>query len=185
MHERRFQGEIDRLRLPQRLALLEVPRVVNLCLEDIEVHRMLDVGTGSGIFAEAFSKKKISVTGIDPNPEMLQTAKSFVPAGKFQQGIVEKIPFKDKLFDFVFLGHVLHESDDLVKALSECKRCAKQRVAVLEWPYKEEENGPPLEHRLTTERILDTAKQIGFLKVETIQLQHMVFFRFNIKLTGH
>jgi ubiquinone/menaquinone biosynthesis C-methylase UbiE len=177
MHERRFHGEIERLRTLHRIALLEVDRVVDLCLEDIQVVSILDVGTGSGIFAEAFSKRGMNVTGIDPNPQMLKAAKDFIPAGKFRQGIIEKIPFNDKSFDLVFLGHVLHESDELVKALSESKRVAKQKVCVLEWPYKQEESGPPLEHRLTTEEIITAAKQVGFSSVETIQLQHMVLFR--------
>jgi ubiquinone/menaquinone biosynthesis C-methylase UbiE len=143
MHERRFNGEIERLRAPQRLALLEVDRVVNLCLEGIHVNSVLDVGTGSGIFAEAFSNKGKSVTGIDPNPEMLKAAKEFVPTGTLLLGTVEEIPLEDKSFDLVFLGHVLHESDDSIKALSESKRVAKKIICILEWPYKQEESGHP------------------------------------------
>jgi ubiquinone/menaquinone biosynthesis C-methylase UbiE len=180
MHERRFSGEIDRLRAPERLALLEVDRVVDLCLEGIHAVDVLDIGTGTGIFAEAFSKRGMKVTGIDPNPEMLRVAKEFVPTGIFLDGIVEEIPLKNNSCDIVYLGHVLHESGDIIKALSESKRVARQHVCILEWPYKQEEGGPPLEHRLKTEEILAAAKQVGFSSVETIQLQHMVFFRFTV-----
>jgi ubiquinone/menaquinone biosynthesis C-methylase UbiE len=180
MHERRFHGEMERLRTPQRLALLEVDRVVDFCLEEIQVKNLLDVGTGSGIFAEAFSKKGIHVTGIDPNPEMLSAAKAFAPAGTFLLGAVEEIPLKDNSMDIVFLGHVLHESDNIIKALSESKRVAKQKVCILEWPYREEESGPPLEHRLKTEDILAAAATVGFSHKETIQLHHMVLFRLTV-----
>ena len=180
MHERRFNGEVERLRAPQRVALLESDKVVNLCLEGIRVHNMLDVGTGSGIFAEAFARKDIIVSGIDPNPEMIKAAKTFVPAGNFQQGIIEEMPFKDKSFDLVFLGHVLHESDNLTKALSESKRCAKHRVVVLEWPYKQEEIGPPLGHRLKTKEVLRAGEGVGFSSQEAIQLNPMVMFRFTV-----
>jgi ubiquinone/menaquinone biosynthesis C-methylase UbiE len=180
MHERRYHGEIERLREEHRVGLLEVSRVVDLCLEGIQVNSVLDVGTGSGIFAEAFSKRGRNVTGIDPKPEMLKAAKEFVPTGTFIQGTIEGIPLKDKSFDLVFLGHVLHESDDLTKALSESKRVAKLKVCILEWPYKQEENGPPLEHRLKAEEILTAAKQGGFSPLETIQLHHMVLFRFTV-----
>jgi len=105
MHERRFNGEVERLRAPQRLALLEVDRVVDLCLKSIKAKNVLDVGTGSGIFAEAFSKRGMNVTGIDPNPEMLKAAKEFAPVGTFLQGTVEEIPLDDKSFDIIFLGH--------------------------------------------------------------------------------
>jgi ubiquinone/menaquinone biosynthesis C-methylase UbiE len=180
MHERRYNGEIERLRAPQRLALLEVDRVVDLCLEGIQATNVLDVGIGSGIFAEAFSKRGMNVTGIDPNPEMLKAAKEFVPTGTFLEGIVEEIPLKDNSIDIVYLGHVLHESGDIIKALSESKRVAKQKVCILEWPYKQEEGGPPLEHRLKIDEILAAAKQVGFSSMETIQLQHMVLFRLAI-----
>ena len=180
MHERRFHGEVERLRAPQRLALLEVDRVVGLCLEDTQIMNVLDVGTGSGIFAEAFLKKGLDIAGIDPNPDMLKVVNEFIPDGTFLPGTIENIPFHNKSFDLVFLGHVLHESDDILKALSESKRVSKQKVCILEWPYMEEESGPALEHRLKTEEILSVAKQIGFSSVETIQLQHMVFFRFTI-----
>jgi ubiquinone/menaquinone biosynthesis C-methylase UbiE len=180
MHERRYAADIERLRSPHRVEMLEVDRVVDLCLEGREATDVLDVGTGSGIFAEAFSKKGMKVTGIDPNSEMLQTAKEYVPNGIFISGTVEEIPLKDKSFDVVFLGHVLHESDDLMKALSESKRIAKQKVCILEWPYKQEENGPPLEHRLKTEDILAAAATIGFTQMETIQLHYMVLFLFAV-----
>ncbi|RPI05242.1 MAG: class I SAM-dependent methyltransferase [Ignavibacteriae bacterium] len=180
MHEKRYIAEIERLRLPQRIALLEIERVADLALDGIEVQNVLDIGTGSGIFAEAFSKIGLAVTGIDPNPDMLQAAQAFAPDAIFQQGTVEEIPFAPRSFDLVFLGHVLHESDDIIKALAESKRCAKHRVIVLEWPYRQEQDGPPLEHRLKTEDILSAARTIGFSRIETIPLHHMVLFRFTI-----
>jgi ubiquinone/menaquinone biosynthesis C-methylase UbiE len=176
MHERRYSSGIENLRSPERVKILEVERVAGLALAGIKATNMLDVGTGSGIFAEAFSKRGLSVYGIDPNPEMLKAAQNFVPQGTFRQGIVEKIPFEDKAFDIVFLGTVLHESDDLAKALSECGRCARQRVAILEWPYKQEESGPPLEHRLRISDVIEESDEAGFVDAETLQLQHMVLF---------
>jgi ubiquinone/menaquinone biosynthesis C-methylase UbiE len=167
-------AEIEKLRTPKRMELLEVDRVVDLCLEGIQVANVLDVGTGSGIFAEAFFTRGKSTTGIDPNPEMLKAAKEILPTGTFLQGTVEKIPLKDKSFDLVFLGHVLHESDNILQALTETKRVAKQKVCVLEWPYTQEEQGPPLEHRLRTEEILKAAKQAGFSSDETFQMQQMI-----------
>jgi ubiquinone/menaquinone biosynthesis C-methylase UbiE len=80
----------------------------------------------------------------------------------------------------VFLGHVLHESDNIDKALSETIRVAKQRVCILEWPYKQEESGPPLEHRLQIEEVVTAATQAGFSQVESIPLQHMVLFRLSV-----
>ena len=85
MHERRYTAEVDRLRSPQRIELMEVERVADLAIEGIEITNVLDVGTGSGIFAEAFAKRGCSVTGIDPNPAMLQAAQEFVKVEHFEK----------------------------------------------------------------------------------------------------
>ena len=176
-HERRFQGEADRLRAPDRLARMEVPRVAALSTAGIVVESALDIGTGTGVFAEAFVAQGIAVTGIDVNADLLEVARQTVPAAQFKQAPVEKIPFTDQSFDLVFLGHVLHEADDPLAALKEARRVARSRVAILEWPYRQEEKGPPLEHRLRPEIVVDLAARAGFQNVETIHLEHMDFYR--------
>jgi ubiquinone/menaquinone biosynthesis C-methylase UbiE len=180
MHERRYNAEVERLRSPQRVQLLEVERVVDLALAGIDAENVLDLGTGSGIFAEAFAKRGLQVAGIDVSPTMLKAAQEFTPQATFHLGAVESIPAGDSSFDLVFLGHVLHESDDLSQALKESRRCAKHRVCILEWPYRQEKDGPPLEHRLKVEDVLAQGAQAGFTRIETIQLNHMVLFRCTI-----
>ncbi|TSA15455.1 class I SAM-dependent methyltransferase [bacterium] len=180
MHERRFQAEIERLRLPERIERLEVERVISLSLEGGRVKSILDVGTGSGIFAEGFAKKIATVVGIDANPEMIKVSKGLVPNAIFQLATAESIPFEDKSFDLVFLGLVLHEADDAQKALSESKRCAKRSVVVLEWPYKQEEMGPPLAHRLKSEDIVAMAKIVGFKAITIIPLKDLLLYQFHV-----
>ncbi len=176
-HDRRFQGQADRLRAPDRLARMEVPHVAALSTEGITVDSVLDVGTGTGVFAEVFAAQGLVVTGIDVNAELLEVARQIVPTAHFKQTPVEKIPFADRSFDLVFLGHVLHEADDPLAALKEARRVAHSRVAILEWPYRQEEKGPPLEHRLKPEFVTNLAQQAGFHDVETIHLEYMDFYR--------
>ncbi len=178
MHERRFNREIERLRDPERVARLEVQRVVDLSLENLGgIRTVLDVGTGSGLFAENFSAHGLAVTGIDANSEMLPAARQHVPAGTFWEGVAEKLPFEDGAFDLVFMGLLLHETDDARAALSEARRVASKRVAILEWPDEEQSFGPPREHRLSYEKVASLARQAGFKKVEHIRLEHMVLYR--------
>ena len=176
MHERRFHGNIGRLRSPDRLELLEVDRVVELCLVTFPARNMLDVGTGTGIFAEAFAEHGLKVSGIDANPDMLESAQAFVPEGHFQIAPAEAIPFQDASFDLVFLGHVLHEADDPLAALREARRVARQAVAVLEWPYQEDAHGPQLAHRLKPEAIYALAEQSGFQHIDFHMLTHMSLY---------
>ncbi len=178
MHERRFNREIERLRDPERIARLEVERVSNLALEDLKgVRTVLDVGTGSGLFAEQFAAKGLQVTGLDANPEMLPAAQQHVPSGAFHEGVAEKLPFSDGSFDLVFMGLLLHETDDILAALREAHRVALKRLAILEWPDEEQAFGPPREHRLSYEKISSLAGEAGFKKVKQIRLENLSLYR--------
>jgi ubiquinone/menaquinone biosynthesis C-methylase UbiE len=177
---KQFRSAIEKLRSPKRLERLEVERAVKLCLDGIKVESMLDVGTGSGVFAEAFMPMVDEITGIDTNPEMIAVAKEYAPTAKFQEGAAESMPLADDEVDLVFLGHVLHESDEPLTVLLEAKRCAKKRVGVLEWPYQEEKKGPSIEERIKPDEIIEMAQKVGFQDIEEIQLSHMVLYRFDV-----
>jgi len=177
MHERRFNRDIARLRDPERIARLEVKRVAGLAVGNLEqVQSVLDVGTGSGVFAEQFAAQGLQVTGLDANTEMLPVARQYVPSGKFQKGEAEKLPFTDGSFDLVFMGLLLHETDDTLAALSEAHRVARKRLAILEWPDEEQPFGPPREHRLPLEKITLLAQQAGFNQVNPVRLETLVLY---------
>jgi ubiquinone/menaquinone biosynthesis C-methylase UbiE len=143
----------------------------------LTIKNALDIGTGTGVFAEAFAALGIEVTGIDVNTDLLALARQYVPTTQFEEAPAEMILFGDQAFDLVFLGHVLHEVDNQLGALQEARRVARQRVTILEWPYRQEEKGPPLEHRLKPEVVSDLATEAGFQRVETIHLEHKDFYR--------
>lgn len=180
MHEKRFNREIERLRDPERVERLEVDRVVKLILENQDkIKTVLDVGCGSGLFAEAFASRGLEITGIDVNPEMIPAAKQFVPNGTFKEGIAESLPFQDGTFELVFMGLLLHETDDTLAALREAKRVATQRVAILEWPDEEQPFGPPREHRLSFEKISSLAEQVGLHNVKQTRLNNLMLYQFD------
>jgi ubiquinone/menaquinone biosynthesis C-methylase UbiE len=177
MHERRFNREIERLRDPDRIARLEVDRVVTLALQNLTGARtVLDVGTGSGVFAEQFAARGLSVTGLDANPDMLPAARQYVPAGTFHEGVAEKLPFPDQAFDLVFMGLLLHEVDELQMALTEAYRVSTHRLAVLEWPDEDQSFGPPRAHRLAQEKIAALAQQVGFTQFAALRLENLVLY---------
>jgi ubiquinone/menaquinone biosynthesis C-methylase UbiE len=180
MNERVFSRDAARLRDKTRTEMLEIDRVASLSVEHLKVSSALDVGTGTALFAEAFAKKGLTVAGIDIKDNMVNEAKRLLPEGDFRIGSAENIPYENGSFDLVFLGHVLHETDDTAKALMEAHRVARKRVVVLEWPYVEGKMGPPLAHRLRPDKVRDSATSAGFKKVEDITLKHMVLYRMDI-----
>ena len=178
MHEKRFHRDLSTLRDPQRVSRLEVPRVVNLSLEDLaNPASVLDIGAGTGLFSQEFAGHGLAVSGLDANPRALELAREFVPSGQFREGIAESLPFAENEFDLVFMGLVLHETDDLLKALQEARRVIKQRLAILEWPYEANEFGPPLKHRVSPEQIKFLGQKAGFKSIEQIALNELALYR--------
>src|SRR5450756_2266655 len=104
---------------------------------------------------------------------MLPAAQQYVPTGTFREGIAEKLPFPDGSFDLVFMGLLLHETDDILAALKEAQRVALKRLAILEWPDEEQTFGPPRGDRLSYEKITSFAKQAGFKEVRQIRLENL------------
>jgi ubiquinone/menaquinone biosynthesis C-methylase UbiE len=177
MHEKRFSGDIDRLRSAERVERLEVERVIQLCLEGGSFKGVLDVGTGSGLFAEGYSRGNLDVTGIDANYEMLPAARGYIHLGKFLQAIAEALPFTSKSFDLAFYGLVLHEMDDPLRALQAARHVSRKRVCLLEWPYREQPFGPPMEDRFSPARLKELFKEAGFARWERIGLKNTDLYR--------
>lgn len=63
--------------------------------------RLLDVGCGTGHFTRRFAQLGLQVTGIDPDPAMLEYAKSQNQDIDYQLGSAEALIFADASFDHV------------------------------------------------------------------------------------
>jgi ubiquinone/menaquinone biosynthesis C-methylase UbiE len=169
----------DRLRNPERLLRLEIDRVVGLCLQDLGIRSVLDVGTGTGVFAEAFSAKGLAVTGVDIQESMLEGARLHAPGARFLQAPAENLPFDEGAFDLVFMGLVLHETENAAGTMGEAFRVCLRWTAVLEWPYAEQPFGPPVSDRLEENTVREFGKKAGFSSVRTVPLVQLVLYVFD------
>lgn len=84
---------------------------------------LLDVGCGTGIFAEEFNCIKI---GVDPAINLLNQGKNAF----YIQACAENLPFKGTSFDFVISVTAIHNFKDIRKGLEEIKRVSKKDVAL-------------------------------------------------------
>jgi ubiquinone/menaquinone biosynthesis C-methylase UbiE len=175
-HEDRIFRDVARLRDPHRLALLETERVVSWSLQGHQINRVLDIGTGTGVFAEVFVRHGLKVTGIDIQEPMLESARRFVPKAHFQLADSEALPFGDDSFDLCFLGLVLHEAEHPLRTLQEAHRVCAVRTAVLEWPAAEQDFGPPLKDRLSSDEVLRLAKSSGFFEIKSIPMKDFALY---------
>ncbi len=90
---------------------------------------VLDVGCGGGILAEEFARAGFEVTGIDPAPETIETARAHAAGSgmtiAYQTGSGEDLPFAAASFDVVACCDVLEHVEDLDRVIGEAARVLK------------------------------------------------------------
>jgi len=173
---KRFEEKIAKLRRPERIEQLEVSRVIDLILKTRSNDKLLDIGTGSALFAESFFKKGLRVTGVDSDPDMVVAARHYVPQIELLIAMAENLPFKTNAFGISFMGMVLHETHDPIAALTEAKRVTRKLVAVLEWPPPSDSNPPPRALRFSPNELANMTRKVGFRNIMIHPLTKMILY---------
>jgi SAM-dependent methyltransferase len=62
---------------------------------------LLDAGSGTGYFTRRFTETGLRVTGLEPDPKMLDYARHKHPDIPFVRGDLTTLPFRGQSFDFV------------------------------------------------------------------------------------
>ncbi|MEE9150380.1 MAG: class I SAM-dependent methyltransferase [Thermoplasmata archaeon] len=107
--------------LPKQ-TMKEVIEVMTDVLKDCR--KVLEIGIGTGRFAEPLQRKGVEVVGIDISRPMLNKAQ-LKGLDRLIMGDACSLPFKDSSFDSIISVHVLHLIENCNKALSEIKRVGK------------------------------------------------------------
>jgi len=87
--------------------------------------RALDVGCGEGRFCRMLTAAGIHATGIDPTPQLLETARRRDPAGDYRPGRAEQLEFDAASFDLVVSYLTLVDIVDFRTAIGEMTRVLK------------------------------------------------------------
>jgi SAM-dependent methyltransferase len=110
--------------------------VVRLACPTIAGRQVLDIGCGEGRFAGELARAGAIVTGIDPNPDAIVSARGAVAAARFEMGGAARLPFSDGSFDLAVIQNALHHvpEAEMSAALREAMRCLKPdgRLVVIE-----------------------------------------------------
>lgn len=89
------------------------------------VKTILDVGCGTGISSDYFSKKGFVVKGIDPAKELIANNTNCAKLSDLVVAPAENIPFDESQFDMVISFTAIQNFSDLQKGLDEIKRVGK------------------------------------------------------------
>ena len=89
---------------------------------------LLDVGCGTGHFSRRFAAAGLRVTGLDPDPAMLEYARGAGGGVEYLRGTATGLPFPDEAYDFVTAVTSLCFVSEASRALLEMWRVARHAV---------------------------------------------------------
>jgi ubiquinone/menaquinone biosynthesis C-methylase UbiE len=125
-------GTYDRVHAPR---FAEPARDLVAAADVEEGQRVLDVGTGTGVLAEAARERGARVVGVDRSTAMLQRGRISRPDLVLVGGEAIDLPFRDRAFDTVLGNFVLAHFAKVETALFDLKRVLKPegRVGFTTW----------------------------------------------------
>ena len=91
---------------------------------------LLDVGCGTGYFSRRFRQSGLRVTGLDPDPLMLEYARRQSADIEHHQGLMENLPYASNSFDYVSAVTSLCFVNALEQAVQEMWRVATKGVVL-------------------------------------------------------
>lgn len=169
-----------RFRRPERLASLRVPEVIERVVS-LQMSAALDVGTGTGVWAEALAKAGIpTVYALDHAAAMLDEVRRQAPAVVPIQAEADQTGLEDASVDLVFAGFVLHETPDPAAALREWRRVARRRVAVIEWRKSEGDKGSPGHRRFRLDQVTRMGNEAGLGEPGVWDAEEWLLYRWEL-----
>jgi SAM-dependent methyltransferase len=101
---------------------------------------LLDIGCGSGLFANQAAATGAVVSGLDATASLIEEAKKRAPGLRFYVGEMEELPFEAGAFDIVTGFNSFQYAASVPAALTEAKRVLRPggRLVVMIWGNKED-----------------------------------------------
>lgn len=133
---------------------------------------MADIGCGIGYFsvpAAEIAGSSSKIFALDITIEMLdEVEKRAKEAGvsNIRNIIVDEYDLKleDQAVEFALMSNVLHEIEDKKRYVSEICRILQSggKLAIIEWEKIKGESGPPIEHRISYDEVVELLSENGF-----------------------
>jgi len=167
---------IDRLNNPKRLEILDLQKVISHFMLEGSI-ALVDIGTGGGIFAEAFLKLLPGARcyALDIRNEAIEWIKAnreTYKEGRLIPQLMEesRTSLEDNTADFVFMITLHHELAEPIELMKECRRILKPggKLLIADWRKNDTESGgAPLHHRIEPELAISHLEAAGFEDIAT------------------
>ncbi len=142
-----------------------------------------DIGCGPGYFTIPLAQKVKKVLAVDVKEQMLNICKKRADDInlhniEYLQSNGKLINYQFNFFDKILIANVLHEFDDRQKALMEMNRLLRTNgyVFVIDWKYEDINSGPPLEHRLPMQKVINDFLANGFNLLHNWEVYEQFYF---------
>ena len=162
---------IDVLNNPKRLEILDIQTVINYFKLQKDM-TLVDIGTGTALFAEAFLKLLPGARcyALDIRHEAIEWIKhnrETYREGRLIPQLMEEssTTLEDNTADFLFMITIHHELEEPVALMKECRRILKPKAKLLlaDWRKDDmEPGGAPRPHRIEPSVAISHLEMAGF-----------------------
>lgn len=177
-HERAFDpAKWRKLESPERRERM-APEKLAAAIRLTGAETVLDIGVGTGFFAEVIAPMCARLIGVDRSPGMMDVFRGkesfkILSNVELRRGEADGLPVEDDACDVALHVNLLHEIDDVNKFHNEIKRVLKPggRLFCVDWHAKQTGMGPPLSHRVPVDKAIAMIEHDGF----KITKQHDIY----------
>ncbi len=134
-----------------------------------EGEQVLDIGSGTGFYTRAAAEvvgKSGYVVGIDILEDMLVVARDLGAEEniEYRKSEESSFPVEDHTMDWALMTNLYHELEEPEQFIREIRRILKDRgsVYLTDWLPVEQEDGPPVEHRIHASQVIGSFETYGF-----------------------
>lgn len=173
-------ANLERLLREERAEWQSVERFLELLRPEPGKH-YADIGCGPGYFTLPVAKRVRpggKVYAIDIEPQMLEACAQRAKDQGIEDVVIpirsteSRIPLGDQSVDAAWLANVFHELEAPVEFLREVGRILRPggRLILIDWKPIETPAGPPIEHRVPLETLLQVLREAGFDALKTYEI---------------
>jgi len=179
-HQKFDMAKLERLNDPGRFESM-IPEVMWRALGQPTPDVIVEIGAGTGLFAERFSQfaPQVTVYAVDMAPEMIAWMTEHRSGVVAEEGRLPRlvpllstettVPLDDGVADLVIMLNVHHELADPAATYAEAYRLLRPagQVLIVDWAARETPKGPPQAIRASVAALDEALAAEGFIGIES------------------